>query len=202
VFSQLADPNATPEVFLLREKIRGWRFYDYFRTDKDAPCRSPQLGTRTPVLHHDGSDLAAALQTICEIGDRDALDQSVSDAFPGSKLSVVFQPFGRFSIEFRQPGLLRPLSGGELSDGTLRYLLWIAALLTPRPPSMMVLNEPDKKRIVSNLQGRFRRSVRFLCMALARLLCFRSSYQMMENPKSSIFSAATHCVLSGARIEM
>jgi len=25
----------------------------------------------------------------------------------------------------------------------LRYLLWIAALLTPRPPALMVLNEPE-----------------------------------------------------------
>ena len=46
-------------------------------------------------------------------------------------------------IEFQQPGLLRPLSGAELSDGTLRFLLWLAVLLTPRPPSMMVLNEPE-----------------------------------------------------------
>jgi predicted ATPase len=42
-----------------------------------------------------------------------------------------------------QEGLLRPLSAAELSDGTLRYLLLIAALLTPRPPSLMVLNEPE-----------------------------------------------------------
>src|SRR6185437_11448364 len=28
-------------------------------------------------------------------------------------------------------------------DGTLRYLLWVAALLTPRPPELMVLNEPE-----------------------------------------------------------
>jgi predicted ATPase len=40
-------------------------------------------------------------------------------------------------------GLLRPLGTAELSDGTLRYLLWIAALLTPRPPAVMVLNEPE-----------------------------------------------------------
>ena len=32
---------------------------------------------------------------------------------------------------------------GELSDGTLRYLLWVAALLTPRPPELLVLNEPE-----------------------------------------------------------
>ncbi len=50
---------------------------------------------------------------------------------------------GRFSLMFSQHGLLRPLSAAELSDGTLRYLLWIAALLTPRPPALMILNEPE-----------------------------------------------------------
>ena len=43
----------------------------------------------------------------------------------------------------QQHGMLRPLDVAELSDGTLRYLLWIAALLTPRPPALMVLNEPE-----------------------------------------------------------
>jgi predicted ATPase len=35
------------------------------------------------------------------------------------------------------------LNAAELSDGTLRYLLWVAALLTPRPPGLLVLNEPE-----------------------------------------------------------
>jgi predicted ATPase len=95
------------------------------------------------VLHHDGCDLAAALQTIREIGDSEALDEAVNDAFPGSRLDVIIQNDARFSIEFHQEGLLRPLSGAELSDGALRYLLWVAALLTPRPPLLMVLNEPE-----------------------------------------------------------
>jgi predicted ATPase len=29
------------------------------------------------------------------------------------------------------------------SDGTLRYLLWAAALLAPRPAGLLVLNEPE-----------------------------------------------------------
>jgi predicted ATPase len=139
MFTQIADPARTPELFQLRETIRGWRF----RTDHQAPARSQQLGTRTPVLAHDGSDIAAALQTIREIGDADALQEAIDDAFPGSSLSIGWTENGRFSIEFQQPGLLRPLSAAELSDGTLRYILWIAALLTPRPPSLMVLNEPE-----------------------------------------------------------
>lgn len=143
LFSEIADPSLTPEAIQMREIIRSWRFYDHFRTDKDSPARSIQLGTRTPVLHHDGRDLAAALQTIYEIGDSSALDIALDDAFPGSRLSILRHENGFFGIELTQPGLLRSLSGSELSDGTLRYLLWVAALLTPRPPSLMVLNEPE-----------------------------------------------------------
>jgi predicted ATPase len=142
IFTQIADAERAPEVLKLRETIRSWRFYDYFRVDGLSPVRQPQLGTRTTVLSNDGSDLAAAWQTIREIGDDDALAASVDDAFPGASVDVEFND-GRFAIQFNQPGLLRPMSAAELSDGTLRYLLWIAALHTPRPPPLMVLNEPE-----------------------------------------------------------
>jgi predicted ATPase len=143
LFDQVGSLRTSPEVLQLREFIRRWRFYDHFRSDAEAPARQPQLGTRTPVLHHDGRDLAAALQTIREIGDPEALQAAISDAFPGATLNVAPLQGGRFAIEFYQEGLLRPLSAAELSDGTLRYLLLVAALLTPRPPTLMVLNEPE-----------------------------------------------------------
>ena len=143
IFGCLADMSTTPEVFAMREQVRSWRFYDHFRTDRDAPARQAQWGTRTPVLHHDGRDVAAALQTIFEIGDAGALRAAVADAFPGSEVDVAIQEDGFMNLRWHQHGLLRPLSGAELSDGTLRFLLWAAAMLTPRPPSLMVLNEPE-----------------------------------------------------------
>jgi len=143
IFSELADPDRTPEVIKLRDCIRAWRFYDHFRSDCDAPARQPQLGTRTPVLHHDGRDLASAIQTIFEVGDKQGFNEAVSDAFPGAKVHIGCEFNGMLSIHFHQQGLLRPLNAAELSDGTLRYLLLIAALLTPRPPELMVLNEPE-----------------------------------------------------------
>ena len=142
MMTQVADPRNAPEMLVLRESIRAWRFYDHFRTDADAPARSPQIGTRTPILANDGADLAAAVQTISEIGDQEGLAAAVADAFPGSALSIINSE-GRFELRMEQHGLLRPLGCAELSDGTLRYLLWIAALLTPRPPALMVLNEPE-----------------------------------------------------------
>jgi predicted ATPase len=141
MLSTMSDPERAPELLELREEVRSWRFYDHFRADAEAPARQSQIGTLTPVLAHDGRDLAAALQTIRAIGDGPALDAAVEDAFPGARVDVVTGD--RFTVLFEQHGLLRPLSAAELSDGTLRYLLWIAALLTPRPPSLMILNEPE-----------------------------------------------------------
>jgi predicted ATPase len=143
MLSEFADPQRAPELLSLRDRIRSWRFYDQFRTDAMAPARGSQIGTRTPVLSHDGSDVAAALQTISESGDDDGLAAAVSAAFPGSRLTVARADEGRLSVELHQVGLLRPLGPAELSDGTLRYLLWIAALLSPRPASLLVLNEPE-----------------------------------------------------------
>jgi predicted ATPase len=139
---ELNDPKRAPEITAIRDTVRAWRFYDHFRADSDAPARQPVVATRTPVLAADGHDVIAALETIREIGDGPALDAAIHDAFPGATARSIMID-GRLKLEFKQPGLLRALSAAELSDGTLRYLLWIAALMTPRPPPLMVLNEPE-----------------------------------------------------------
>src|SRR5919109_1560807 len=48
MMTQVADPRHAPEMLIMRESIRAWRFYDHFRTDVAAPARLPQIGTRTP----------------------------------------------------------------------------------------------------------------------------------------------------------
>ncbi len=81
-------------------------------------------------------------ETVREIGSNAELGGAIADAFPGAGIEIV-NADGYFELEMRQAGLLRPLKAAELSDGTLRYLLLIAALLSPRPPSLMILNEPE-----------------------------------------------------------
>ena len=142
MMTHAADPKDGLELLVLRERMRAWRFYDHLRTDREAPARFPKIGTRTPVLSADGGDLAAALQTILEIGDEVALAEAIDDAFPGATIEVTVND-GYFELLMQQKGLLRPLKTGELSDGTLRYLLLTAALLSPRPAPLVVLNEPE-----------------------------------------------------------
>ncbi len=142
VLSQIIDPHLYPEISAIRQQVLSWRFYHHFRTDLDSPVRQPQIGVYTPVLSHDGSDLAAALQTILEIGDAEALRQTVAEAFGGAALLVEAMDT-RFSMKMKIPGLLRPLQAQEFSDGQVRFLCLCAALLSPRPPSLLAVNEPE-----------------------------------------------------------
>jgi predicted ATPase len=144
VLSQLREPHLYPELSALRSEMSRWRFYHHFRTDVDSPLRHPQVGVRTPVLSHDGRDLAAALQTINEIGQSEDLHEAIRQAFPGSSLEIEHdEETGMFAVLMRMPGLKRPLRARELSDGTLRYLCLLAALLSPHPPALLALNEPE-----------------------------------------------------------
>jgi predicted ATPase len=154
MLSEIADPRAAPEVLRVREQVRSWRFYDHFATDASAPARFPRPVTRTMVLANDGADLAAALATIAALGDAATLHATIDHAFPGSEIvlgttavlehnQVVAERPTWIEVNLRQPGMLRPLAASELSEGTLRYLLLVAALLTPRPPELLVLNEPE-----------------------------------------------------------
>jgi predicted ATPase len=142
LLAEVSDAVTAPEVLAVRNRVRSWRFYDSFRTDPEAPARGARMGTYTPVMADDGGDLASALQTLREIGPDVELDDAIGQAFPGSRLEIV-DSGGLFRLQLRQTGLLRALDAAELSDGTLRFLLWAAALLTPRPPELFVLNEPE-----------------------------------------------------------
>jgi predicted ATPase len=142
VLSQIIEPHLYPEISAVRHQILHWRFYHHFRTDASSPLRQPQVGVHSPVLSHDGSDLAAALQTVIEIGDDATLQETIGAAFNGARLRIESAET-LFSMRLEVPGLLRPLHAREFSDGQLRFLCLCAALLSPRPPTLLALNEPE-----------------------------------------------------------
>ena len=50
---------------------------------------------------------------------------------------------GKFQLRLLRPGLKRWLDASELSDGTLRFFCLCAALMTTKPPPLLILNEPE-----------------------------------------------------------
>ena len=96
MLASVADPQRAPEMLALREACSRLALL----RSLSAPTLNLLRGLRrlapsTPVLHHDGSNLAAALQTILEIRSDEALATTLEDAFPGSRLFVEVQN-GRF----------------------------------------------------------------------------------------------------------
>lgn len=142
LFGQLGEPHRYPELSQMRERLRQWRFYHEFAVWPGSPIRAPQIGVRSPVLAHDGSNLAACWATIVERGDHALLYDVTAQAFPDSEFHIDVQN-GRFQMLMSRRGILRPLESAEFSDGTLRFLCLVVALLSPRPPQFMALNEPE-----------------------------------------------------------
>jgi len=142
LLSQLGEPALYPELDELQRRIRGWRFYHQFDTGPTSPIRSPQPGVTTDALASSGTDLAAAIATLIFRGDRRALDDAVEQAFPGYRVLVSGDP-GIFGVGLQTKSLLRPLTAQEFSDGQLRFLCLATALLSTRPPELLVLNEPE-----------------------------------------------------------
>ncbi len=138
------DAARYPDLDLVRQTLLDWRFYHDLRTDPGSPIRQPSLAVATPTLASDGSDLAAVFATLAFIReDTVELDRAIEDAFPGTQLEVPPPAqLARFGLRFAEfPH--RVFEPAELSDGTLRYLALMGALLGYRLPAFIALNEPE-----------------------------------------------------------
>lgn len=118
-----------------------WRFYHAIRTDAQAPARQPMRGYWSPVLAEDAANLPAVVQSIRESDRREVFDAALASAFPGAELSIDHDDW--FSLAWQSGDMPRAFSGLEISDGTLQFICLAAALCTPQPPPLLVLNEPE-----------------------------------------------------------
>jgi predicted ATPase len=137
------DAARYPELEAMRRELLDWRLYHDFRTDAASPIRQPCHAITTPTLSTDGADLAAVLSTLSVIRqDTVDLDAAIDDAFPGASLSAGDDgSHCRFEMEY--PDIPRPFGAHELSDGTLKYLCLLGALMGYRLPAFIAFNEPE-----------------------------------------------------------
>jgi predicted ATPase len=140
----LRDPGRFGDIDLVRRTLLDWRFYHDFRSDKDSPLRQPCLAVTTPTLASDGSDLAAVFATLIGVRqDATELYEAIDDAFPGAQLHSTVNRMAAFGLTQAEFHPKRVFEANELSDGTLRYLALVGALLGYRLPGFIALNEPE-----------------------------------------------------------
>jgi predicted ATPase len=107
---------------------------------------NPSLGDMDTRLIPSGTNLLSVLQNLItqDITFEDRLTEAFTELFPQTKRVRIIPVAGRtIQLEWHRQGDKTPLRLDDLSDGTLRMLCWCAVLLSPKPPTLIVIDEPE-----------------------------------------------------------
>ncbi len=126
--------------------VASWRFYGGFDTSPNATMRHAVHTDDEPTLAEDGSNLSAVLHWLL-LSHPDAwgeLKSYLRGCIPGFD-DLAVKPRGKGMVigTWREEGVGEELTLADLSDGTLRLLCWLALAVSPNPPPLMCLDEPE-----------------------------------------------------------
>lgn len=133
----------------LLKEIRGWRFYNANNMNSqrirnaEPKISSSSLNT---YLSENGENLAAVLEELCNesLDFEERFNEAVKQLFPMTRRIRVTRA-GRLNltIEWSVQGMDDVFYLRDMSDGSVRMLCWAAILLSPKLPSLIVLDEPE-----------------------------------------------------------
>jgi len=146
LLSMAAGPFAHNRLVSTYQKdLASWRVYQDFQTHRESAIRQPPFASLDTSVASDGHNLVSVLHTL--YADRDFekdLNTAMQAAFGDDFEKLIFPPAAdqRIQLRIRWKSLEREQTAAELSDGTLRFLLLIAVLANPNPPSVIAIDEP------------------------------------------------------------
>lgn len=126
--------------------LQGCRVYHFQDTSAQAPVKQPGYASDTEVLHPDARNLAAFLARLQEESSvhYNSIVRTVRTVAPFFRDFVLSpDPSGRVSLRWKQIDSDTAFPAEALSDGTLRFICLATLLLQPRPPALLVLDEPE-----------------------------------------------------------
>ena len=124
-----------------------WKFNNANNMDlEQIRLSEPKLGQSDFYVSPSGDNLALVLYNLIQVDFEfeELLNQMLKEILPLTrKLRAV--PAGRFSlaVEWNVEGCHEPFFLYEMSDGTVRMLCWAVILLSPKLPSLIVIDEPE-----------------------------------------------------------
>lgn len=143
VLSQRKDPDLYPELYWLGwwfqsiQTFREWTFGRY------GALRQPQ---RADLPEHwllpDSSNLALVLNQI-EHKSGPIFNQYLQRFFPRFERMSTSISGGTVQFYLHESGFRTPIPATRLSDGTIRFIALLATLLTPEPPPLVCIEEPE-----------------------------------------------------------
>lgn len=131
------------------DSVSSWTVYHFHDTSPLSAMRRDQALRDWERLRHDASNVASFLcnlktnktESYDLIRDTVRLIAPFFDDFKLQPQSKGTEEFVR--LEWQQKGSDFPFQPSQLSDGTIRFVCLATALLQPKPPATIVIDEPE-----------------------------------------------------------
>ena len=146
---QVKDQDKYPTPYKVLRQLQEWMLYRDIDVGASAPIRQPTLLRPTVVLAQDGSNLASVLYSIQQQHPATwkEIEEVIETVYPNFH-SITFPAEGGdgkvvlrwWERPYEKQG---GFSSNLLSDGTLKLLCLIAILMSPAPPPLVCIDEPE-----------------------------------------------------------
>lgn len=137
-----------PEAYIYNA-VSSWLVYHFHDTSMTAPMRRDQSVRDYRELNPDASNIAAFLLRLKKNYTEyyEKIRETVQMIAPFVD-DFLLEPAENGAnevvrLEWRQKGSSYPFQPWQLSDGTIRFICLATALMQPRPPSTVVIDEPE-----------------------------------------------------------
>ena len=143
VLAQRKDPDIYPEItwvgehFGAMQTFREWTFGRYTMLRQPQPADLPE-----DRLLPDARNLALVLNQI-EHRDGRRFDDLLKRFFPRFERMSTRVSGGTVQFYLHETGFRAPIPATRLSDGTIRFIAILATLLSPAPPPLVCIEEPE-----------------------------------------------------------
>ncbi len=129
------------------DAVSSWMVYHFHDTGITAPMRLDASARDFRELGHDAGNIAAFLLKLRN--DHESTYRRIRETV--QLIAPFFDDFlleaqgdrELIRLEWRQKGSAYPFQPWNLSDGTIRFICLATALLQPKPPSTIVIDEPE-----------------------------------------------------------
>lgn len=143
VLAQRKDPDQYPEVTTIGRMFSNIQIFDEWTFGGNSPPRyAQQADLPEDRLLPDCSNLSLVLNQIEHSGEV-RVSELLSKFFPSFERLSIRVAGGRAQLYLFEHGFKIPIPATRLSDGTLRFVALLAALLSPSPPDLLCVEEPE-----------------------------------------------------------
>ena len=144
VLAQLKDPFAYPELTELGRKFEGIRSFREWTFGRYAEVRKPQKADLpADVLVPDSRNLGLILNQLEHSDSWSEFNDYLSRFLPRFQRFSTRIEGGTVQFYLHETGLKLPIPATRLSDGTIRFMAILAQLLSPVPPPLVCMEEPE-----------------------------------------------------------